>query len=251
MKSLLFRSRTLVFDDMGEGIPLLFIHPPGMGRVTFKKQHVLAKHFRLILPDLSGHGDSISEERFISVDTYVEEMKEIIDYLELSTCVLIGYSAGGVIAQKFASLYQNRVSTLILIGGYSEVTDPRLKVMHLMGMKMVRRHPDRLAAIISKVHTTNKADREELLHHMKKTNPEIWYHYYKQSLYYRGVEEVEKLSIPILLVYGEKSDWINNQLKCYNNCFPKKVYMIPGATHQIPTRYHDALNNILLGEIRN
>ncbi len=249
MPSVRYLTRDLFFEDMGEGTPLIFIHPPGMGRVVFSKQHKLRRHFRLIMVDLSGHGDSISSENYASMDTYVEEIKAVLDSLHLSTCIVVGYSAGGIVAQKFACTYKDRVSSLILIGGYPKVTNPKLKMAHLIGMKLVRRHPNLLTSIISKAHTDTKLDRSELTLHMKKANPDIWYHFYKQSLHFDGIKEVEKLDIPLLLIYGEKSDWINDQLKCYKNCYPKKVIIIPGATHQIPTRYHDSLNTILKGEV--
>jgi pimeloyl-ACP methyl ester carboxylesterase len=249
MPSVSYQGSTLFFEDMGKGTPLVFLHPPGMGRVVFDKQHTLAKQFRLIIPDLSGHGDSPSLKSFVSLESYAEEISFLLSHLKLSTCVLIGYSAGGVIAQEFASLYKNKVSALILIGAYPKVIHNKLKLMHLAGMKLVRNHPVRLAKIISKAHTKSKMERKELLLHMNKANPEIWYHFYKQSLLYDGIEKMNHCKLPLLLIYGEKSDWLNDQMECYKDCHPKKIYIIPGASHQIPTLHHDALNAILLGEV--
>ncbi|NMH68936.1 alpha/beta hydrolase [Bacillus sp. RO3] len=249
MPSIRFHNREIYFDDIGKGTPLILIHPPGMGRMTFIKQHVLSKHFRLIIPDLTGHGDSFTLQKNISIDGFVEDIKAIVDDLDLSSCVILGYSAGGIVGQTFACTYRDRVSALILVGGYPKVTNPKLKWMHHMGMKIVREHPERLSKIISRVHFKDKLDRKKLEDHMNKANPHIWYRFYEQSLYYDGVHQVQDLSIPLLLIYGEESDWINSQLKLYNDCYPKKMYMIPGASHQIPTRFHDALNTILVGEM--
>jgi pimeloyl-ACP methyl ester carboxylesterase len=251
MPSVSYQESTLFFDDIGKGTPLVFLHPPGMGRVVFTKQHTLAKHFRLIIPDLSGHGDSPSLKTFVSIDSYVEEINFLLDHLKLSTCVLIGYSAGGIVAQRFAAAYKDKVSSLILIGAYPKVIHSKLKLMHLTGMKLARNHPGRLAKLISKAHTKSKEEREQLVLHMNKANPEIWYHFYKQSLQYDGIEEINHCKLPLLLIYGEKSDWVNDQVECYRDCHPKKVYFIPGASHEIPTLHHDALNAILLGEVEN
>jgi pimeloyl-ACP methyl ester carboxylesterase len=243
------KDRDLYFDDLGKGTPLVLIHPPGMGRMTFIKQHVLSRHFRLIIPDLTGHGDSFTLDQNISIAEFVEDIKAILDHLNIAACVMLGYSAGGIVGQTFACTYEKRVSALILVGGYPKVTNPKLIWMHHMGMKMVRDHPARLSGIISRAHFKDKLEREKLRGHMNKANPYIWYQFYEQSLHYDGIKQVEKLPIPLLLIYGERSDWINSHLKLYNDCYPKKIYIIPGASHQIPTRYHDALNNILLGEI--
>ncbi|BCB05650.1 alpha/beta fold hydrolase [Bacillus sp. KH172YL63] len=241
--------RDLYYEDIGKGTPLLFIHPPGMGRMTFIKQHSLSSHFRLIIPDLTGHGDSFTLKQHCGIDEFIADISAVLDHLDISRCVVIGYSAGGVIGQAFSRSFEERVSFLILIGGYPKVTNPKLKWMHHIGMRMTRHHPSRLADIISRAHFRDRSDRETLRKHMYKANPYIWHHYYMESLHYDGIQQVESLSVPLLLIYGEYSDWINSHASLFDDCHPKKIYTIQGASHQIPTRYHHALNNILIGEI--
>ncbi|KAF0995860.1 AB hydrolase superfamily protein YvaM [Geobacillus sp. TFV-3] len=57
----------LYYEEKGEGTPLLFIHPPGMGHAVFCRQEPLARHFRLILYDMRGNGRSSSADAPITV----------------------------------------------------------------------------------------------------------------------------------------------------------------------------------------
>ncbi|UOQ44447.1 alpha/beta hydrolase [Halobacillus salinarum] len=66
-----------------------------MGRKVFKQQHELAELYRLIVVDLSGHGDSEVVNASPDLSFFAKEMKQLIDYLQLEQVVLVGYSCGG------------------------------------------------------------------------------------------------------------------------------------------------------------
>lgn len=237
-----FGDRELYFEDYGEGTPILMIHPPGLGRKSFIYQNPLKEQFRLIIPDLSGHGDSYNEEDYVSIDTYVEEVKAILDHLAISKCVLLGYSAGGVVAQEFTYKYMEKVELLILAGGYPKVQTVRLKVMHLLGMRTIKERPQLMMSILSKAHAKTPEAEQELYEHMEKANRSIWYHFYKQSLYYNCTDRILDLKVPLLLIYGAKSDWINNQYKLYKEHPLHELVIIEKAKHQLPTLFSNSFN---------
>ena len=237
-----FAGRTLYFEDLGEGTPIILIHPPGMGRKAFIYQDPLKEQFRLIVPDLSGHGDSINNEGYVSIAEYVEELKAILDHLSISKCVILGYSAGGIIAQEFTYKYMDKVEVLILAGGYPKVQTVRLKVMHLLGMRALKERPELMLSVLSKTHAKTPQAEKELYEHMEKANKRIWYHYYKQSLNYNSVEKIPDLKVPLLLIYGGKSDWINNQYRFYKKHPHHELVIIEKAKHQLPTLFSNSFN---------
>lgn len=237
-----FEERQLYFEDLGEGTPILLIHPPGLGRKSFIYQDPLKEQFRLIVPDLSGHGDSYNEEDYVSIATYVEEVKTILDYLNISKCIILGYSAGGVIAQEFTYKYIDMVEILILAGGYPKVQTVRLKVMHLLGMRAIRERPQLMLSVLSKTHAKTPEAEKELYEHMEKANRSIWYNYYKQSLNYSCEDRILDLTVPLLLIYGGKSDWINNQYQFYKEHPQHELVIIEKAKHQLPTLFSNSFN---------
>ncbi|MDQ0225279.1 hypothetical protein CHH83_22290 [Bacillus sp. 7586-K] len=230
--------KKIAYDDIGSGIPIVFIHPPGMGRYVFHYQYRLQKKFRVIFPDLSGHGDSdrLHEHENLIVE-YGNEIISLLDTLHISTAVICGYSAGGTIAQYLATHFQDRVKGLILFGGYPVVYNTLLAIEHKLGFYMAENHPNLYATILAKSHTKNKTVRKLLIKHMKKSQKEIWARYYEEVLHTNFYDEVDKLTMPILLIYGTRSDVFNR----YNRIFRKKnkrirIVFFKRTNHQTLTK---------------
>ena len=72
----------LYYEEYGQGIPIIFIHPPGMGNKVFHYQYDLSKHMRVIFPDLSGHGRSPRAEQTVSISFYANEVLRFMDALQ-------------------------------------------------------------------------------------------------------------------------------------------------------------------------
>ncbi|WP_449619877.1 alpha/beta fold hydrolase [Robertmurraya sp. Marseille-Q9965] len=70
-----FEETQLYFEDYGTGIPIVFIHPPAMGRRVFHFQFQLSDRYQVIFPDLTGHGDSIAPYRDVFITGYAQEIK--------------------------------------------------------------------------------------------------------------------------------------------------------------------------------
>ena len=58
-----YENTCMVYNISGKGIPILFIHPPAMGRIVFRYQEELNRYFTIITPDLSGNGDTKGPEK--------------------------------------------------------------------------------------------------------------------------------------------------------------------------------------------
>ena len=76
------------------------------------------EHYRVVAPDLRGHGDSewVKGSSYHYLD-YIYDLYQLIDQAELGPVVLVGHSMGGAIAALFAGVYPELVSKLILIEG--------------------------------------------------------------------------------------------------------------------------------------
>ncbi|ESU30117.1 hypothetical protein G3A_23485 [Bacillus sp. 17376] len=232
----------LFYEEIGQGSPIIFLHPPGMGRKVFRYQWPLSQRYRLILPDLSGHGDSTAVLERITIQKYAEEVLRLVDSIGLGKVSLCGYSSGGSIAQEFALTYPERTKTLILSGGFAEVQSPALKYEHLMGMYFVKNSPKTLAKVIATVHTFDKNYRAELIEHMLKTDMNTWFHFYHESLNYSCSERLKNLNVPLLLVYGSR-DFINQHIRAYERelgHFQKAI--IPKVSHQVPVKKWQEFN---------
>jgi pimeloyl-ACP methyl ester carboxylesterase len=77
---------------------------------------LLEPHFRVLRPDLRGHGESEPVHDPCSRSDLAAELVGLIDALEIERAVLVGHSAGGVIAMQTVVEHPERVAALVLIG---------------------------------------------------------------------------------------------------------------------------------------
>jgi pimeloyl-ACP methyl ester carboxylesterase len=81
----------------------------------------MAPAWRIIALDQRGHGNSDHAATYAR-DDYIGDISAFIDYLGLSSVVLLGNSLGGVNAFQFAARFPNRVRALIVEDIEAEVT---------------------------------------------------------------------------------------------------------------------------------
>jgi class 3 adenylate cyclase/pimeloyl-ACP methyl ester carboxylesterase len=79
----------------------------------------LAKHFTLVQYDARGNGLSDWDVADISLEAWVSDMETVVDAAGLTRFPLIGFSQGCAVSIAFAARHPERVSRLILYGGWS------------------------------------------------------------------------------------------------------------------------------------
>lgn len=91
------------------------LHGSGADSVVWGYQvSRLSKNFRIIAPDLSGHGES-EGSALESAEAYARWLDRFARALDLDTFFLMGHSFGGAIAQEYARLYPEKLKGLMLI----------------------------------------------------------------------------------------------------------------------------------------
>lgn len=249
MPRFVYKKTKIYFEDQGRGVPIVFVHPPAMGRKAFYFQSQLSQHFRVIFPDLSGHGDTKGPFQDVSVTGYANEIKALLDHLNISKAVICGYSSGGIVAQEFAILFPDRTRAVILSGGFPEVQSMGFKYEHIAGMYFVKEHPKFLAWLIAKSHTDDKKVSHEIYTHMLKANQTTWFQFYEQSLHYSCVDRLNQLKAPLFLMYGSR-DLVNQHLRTYKRYTNFQSTIIKGVSHQLPTKKWELFNQIITNFVK-
>ncbi|NJL33301.1 MAG: alpha/beta fold hydrolase [Chloroflexaceae bacterium] len=105
----------LHYIDRGEGQPILLIQRLSAGGCDVGAAAlVLEEHYRVIIPDLRGFGESAVPAGPYLMDTFVDDLIALLDQLEIKRVVVVGLSMGGYIAMALVRRYPLRVHALVL-----------------------------------------------------------------------------------------------------------------------------------------
>lgn len=88
-------------DSGGDGAPVLLLHGAGTDGTTFAPQHAVlaAAGFRVVVPDLRGHGASRPTTLPLTADRLATDVETLTAHLDLRRPVVVGHSLGGNLAQ--------------------------------------------------------------------------------------------------------------------------------------------------------
>jgi pimeloyl-ACP methyl ester carboxylesterase len=101
----------------GNGEPLILLHQAPLSGEEFQDvMHVLSRDFKVIAPDLPGHGQSYDLTREYEVEDYSSSIIRFIDALGFEKVHLGGNHTGSAVSMAIAVTNPSRVKKLILSG---------------------------------------------------------------------------------------------------------------------------------------
>ena len=123
----------LYYEVIGQGRPMLLLHGNRQSHHIFHEyMHSLAENYQLILMDSRAHGHSMMRKPFtevpFSIQDMAEDVRQLLDHLEIQKIILFGYSDGANIALEFASRYPERTEAVISVSGNAFPTGLRFPV---------------------------------------------------------------------------------------------------------------------------
>ncbi len=109
----------LYVEDIGEGTPIVFIHGWPINHKMFEYQftQLPQEGYRCIGIDLRGFGKSDCPLKGYSYNRMADDIRIVIDELQLDQIILVGFSVGGAIAVRYMANHSgHHVSKLVLVG---------------------------------------------------------------------------------------------------------------------------------------
>lgn len=121
------------YQDIGEGETLVLLHGLGSTKKDWDFQiPVFSKNYRLIIPDLRGHGASSSNSEF-GVPVLTEDVVALLKTLKIEKFSCIGFSMGGAVAFQIAISYPEMVDKLIIVN-----SGPDFNAMGELGEELIK-----------------------------------------------------------------------------------------------------------------
>ena len=115
----------LVYWQGGGGPPLVLLHGSGDAAGTYATVAPdLMGDYRLLIPDLPGHGESEPAEGVLPFATIVGGLEALLDATDLEGPVLAGNSMGAWLAMLYAHKHPDRVERVVAINGGAILGEP-------------------------------------------------------------------------------------------------------------------------------
>jgi 3-oxoadipate enol-lactonase len=215
--------------------PLLLIHGLGLDHNMYKKQiDKYQEHgFYLITPDMRAHGKS-SKVESLKISDWAEDIRDLMDELNLKTANLLGVSMGGIIAQKFAVEYPTRVNKLILSDTFPEIVtlaEKAVSIGQVLALKLFNILPNKVGA--SFYAAAYKDYAEEVANYFKEVTLRADFNQLviaRLAINEVGLlDELVKIDSPTLIMAGDKI-LIGPAEKMKSKIEPAELQIIEGST---------------------
>jgi pimeloyl-ACP methyl ester carboxylesterase len=244
---------SLYYNVKGNGTPIVFIHPPLLTSENFRYQiEELSQYFKVISFDIRGHGRSEYSPKPITFHLIAEDITHLLDHLEIEKAVLCGYSTGASVALEFMLTYLDRAFVGILVSGMSEASDFYNRQRISLAVKLAK---SSTFSILAKAITIGNADSmvtlKTLYREAEKGDVKNINQYFQYSLEYNCTEQLEKIELPVLLVYGKKDKSFHQFAKLLHEKLPyNELKFLSKEKHQIPTKAAQKLNQLMIDFVR-
>ena len=118
----------IFYRVLGDGPPVVLLHPfPANHELWLPVAQALASRYRLILPDLRGHGDSEAGDGPATMEKHAADIARVMDDADAGRSPLIGVSIGGYALFEFWRRYRGRVAALGLINTKAGADSPEAR----------------------------------------------------------------------------------------------------------------------------
>ena len=118
------------FNKKEQSIPIVFIHGVGLTHEIWQPQLDFFKEYSTLSYDILGHGKTRLEKKEISFDDFSDQLIKLIDELKIEKIHLVGFSIGSLIARNFATKFNNRLQSLILLGSIYKRSEEQQRIVN-------------------------------------------------------------------------------------------------------------------------
>ncbi len=113
-------SGTLTVRDEGHGPVVLLLHGFPLSHVVWDAQiTALAKHYRVLAPDLRGHGDSVLSPGPYLMEALAGDIAAMLDGFGIERVAIAGASIGSYVMFAFFRMYEERVTGIASVAGHA------------------------------------------------------------------------------------------------------------------------------------
>ena len=203
----------IFYEVLGSGPPVVLLHPFPANHDLWKPAvQALVSHYRVVLPDLRGHGDSGIGVGAATMEKHAADIARVLDHEEVRRAAFVGVSIGGYALFEFWRRYRARVEALVLCNTKAQADTAEARAGRLQAAAEVMElgtepfFQSMLPKLVGKTTYNTRPDLVEgALRMMRKMSPE------DVAMVQRGmaerpdsVETLKTVNVPTLVVTGDE-----------------------------------------------
>lgn len=247
----------LYYEIHGEGEPLILANGIFMNTASwFGQTPVFSKHYKVILYDMRGQGQSDKPNGDYSFELHAEDQKALLDHLGIEKLHHIGISYGAELGLVFALKYPQMLKSLVLTSCVSFIGPLLDKIGNLWRYACLNNNPELF------FHSTvpfnfsesfianNKEFFDVAIDRYKLLDLPPFVHLMDAFQKLNVTERLFEIKIPTLVITGEKD--ILKPLDPYShiihkNIFGSELIIIPNTGHAVTHEKPEEFNSSILG----
>jgi pimeloyl-ACP methyl ester carboxylesterase len=246
----------IAYWTLGDGPPVVLLHPfPVNHEFWLPVAEALGTRYRVILPDLRGHGDSGVGEGPATMEKHAADIACVMDDAGVGRAPLIGVSIGGYILFEFWRKHRGRVAALGLCNTKAPADGPEARAGRLQAANDVLdrgTEPFFEGMILKVMAKTTREMRPDLvegaLHMMRKMSPEDVAQVQRgMAVRPDSVETLKTINVQVLLVTGDEDimTGVNEAELMRQHISGSQMKVIPKAGHYSPWEQPDEASRLL------
>lgn len=226
----------------GGGDALVFIHGLSDSLLYWEFLATSLKNdYKVIRYDLRGHGSSPLGDGEITIDVYVNDLVGLLDELKIDKVNLAGFSLGGMIALKFAIMYPQRVSSMVLMSAPFKTDDYLHGIFNQFIDSLNDSFEDFFDVILPLILCPDviESNREELdmLKQMAApaVNTQAYIKAAKACLDFDVENQLSEIKVPVLILAGKYDDitLLDSQYDMHKKIVNSKLVVFRDVKHNL------------------
>ncbi len=256
-KKISFQNKKIYYRIYGQGKTVVLLHGFGEDSSIWQPQiNFLQNHFRLIVPDLPGSGQSELVPN-ADIETYAEIIKDICDLeFHLAEGTIIGHSMGGYITLAFAEKYPQYFNGFGLFHSSAFADSEEKKLARKKAIEFIKENgagtflKTSIPGLFTKEYAAKQPEKmEELIEKGNDFTAAALIQYYEAMITRPDRTAVlTNFNKPILFIIGEQDTAVPLQSSLQQCYLPAQSYIhiLASSAHIGMWEEEDKANKILL-----
>jgi pimeloyl-ACP methyl ester carboxylesterase len=246
----------IAYQILGDGPSVILLHPfPANHEFWLPVAQSLSTRYRLIMPDLRGHGESDIGEGPATMAKHAADIARVMDDADVGRAPMVGISIGGYALFEFWRQQRGRVAALGLSNTKAPADSPEAQAGRLQAAAEVMERgtePFFQSMIPRLLGKTTRETRPDLvegaLEMMRKMSPA------DVAAVQRGMAErpdsvdtLKTINVPTLLVTGDEDilTGLNEAELMHRHIAGSELRVLPKAGHYSPWEQPEAAGRLL------